>query len=261
MPSTWTRAQVLHAAAEWIWVPEGAERADTPEYLLVAYPDHFASSTQVLWSRTTRPLAAVIEEVSQRVRGWGRQYVDWNVTGDSQPADTAEQLGRRGYQRTETVDVLAADVEVALTLLDPPRGVEVQPVEDERGIRALGIIDHEAFGADPPADERIAWGVRNLALHTDPGSFRYIGYVDGEAATQGGCTVVGEVAQLWGAATRPAFEGRGLYRTMLDVRLRRAAELGARVALVKGRVSTSGPILQRAGFTAYGQEYVYRVPL
>jgi hypothetical protein len=36
---------------------------------------------------------------------------------------------------------------------------------------------------------------------------------------------------------------------------------GAAMALVKGRVETSGPILRRAGFTAYGQEVVYRVPL
>jgi hypothetical protein len=33
------------------------------------------------------------------------------------------------------------------------------------------------------------------------------------------------------------------------------------MALVKGRVETSGPILRRAGFVAHGQERSYRVPL
>ena len=32
------------------------------------------------------------------------------------------------------------------------------------------------------------------------------------------------------------------------------------LALVKGRVETSGPILRRAGFTAYGDERCYRWP-
>jgi hypothetical protein len=33
------------------------------------------------------------------------------------------------------------------------------------------------------------------------------------------------------------------------------------MSLVKGKIDTSGPILRRAGFAAYGQENVYRVPL
>ena len=33
------------------------------------------------------------------------------------------------------------------------------------------------------------------------------------------------------------------------------------MALVKGRVETSGPILRRAGFGVYGQERAYRMPL
>jgi hypothetical protein len=40
-------------------------------------------------------------------------------------------------------------------------------------------------------------------------------------------------------------------------RLAIARSHGARLALVKGRVETSGPILRRAGFTAYGQERSY----
>ena len=48
---------------------------------------------------------------------------------------------------------------------------------------------------------------------------------------------------------------------MLDARLRHAVSLGARMALVKGRVETSGPILRRVGFTAYGQERCYVLPV
>jgi hypothetical protein len=40
-------------------------------------------------------------------------------------------------------------------------------------------------------------------------------------------------------------------------RLRLAREHGAALALVKGRVETSGPILLRVGFADYGQERCY----
>jgi hypothetical protein len=33
------------------------------------------------------------------------------------------------------------------------------------------------------------------------------------------------------------------------------------MALVKGRIETSGPVLRRAGFEVYGQERIYAVPL
>ena len=73
----------------------------------------------------------------------------------------------------------------------------------------------------------------------------------------GGYTLVGEVARLWGAGTRPAFRGRGAYRSLLAARMKLAREHGATLALVKGRVETSGPILRRAGFSSYGEERSY----
>ena len=36
---------------------------------------------------------------------------------------------------------------------------------------------------------------------------------------------------------------------------------GATMTLVKGNVATSGPVLRTAGFTAFGQEPLYQVPL
>jgi hypothetical protein len=52
-----------------------------------------------------------------------------------------------------------------------------------------------------------------------------------------------------------------VYRAVLGKRLSYAVAHGATMALVKGRIDTSGPILRRAGFTAYGQEPIYDIPL
>ena len=73
--------------------------------------------------------------------------------------------------------------------------------------------------------------------------------------------VAGSVARLWGGAVLESARGQGVYRAVLAARLAYGAAHGATMALVKGRVETSGPILRRAGFAAYGQEVIYRVPL
>ena len=85
--------------------------------------------------------------------------------------------------------------------------------------------------------------------------------MDGAPAATGGCTRAGAVARLWGAGTRPDLRGRGAYRALVAHRIAVAHELGATLALVKGRVATSAPILRRLGFTAYGQERLVVVPL
>ena len=81
--------------------------------------------------------------------------------------------------------------------------------------------------------------------------------LDGVAVSTGGCTVADGFVRLWGAATLPDARGRGAYRAVLAGRLRLGAEMGATTALVKGRISTSAPILARAGFEHFGDERGY----
>ena len=67
-------------------------------------------------------------------------------------------------------------------------------------------------------------------------------------------------AALTAAASCPTRLARGLAR-VLRHRLDHGAEHGAWMAITRGRVATSGPILRRAGFEAFGSERAYRVPL
>lgn len=66
---------------------------------------------------------------------------------------------------------------------------------------------------------------------------------------------------MWSGAVVESARGQGFYRAVLAARLTYAARHGATMALVKGRVETSGSILRRAGFAAYGQELIYAVSL
>ena len=100
--------------------------------------------------------------------------------------------------------------------------------------------------------------LQDLATWT---SFRVVALADDEPVSAGGCTLTGEVALLWGAITLPASRGHGSYRAVLGERLRLAREHGATLAMAKGRALASGPILLRAGFTDYGEEQCFWLPV
>jgi hypothetical protein len=264
--SPWTRERVLDAAAEMEYLPRGAVELRTEHYRLVRYPDTVLdptfSAAQVTWSRTTRPVEEVIDEIIAHVRGWDLPGVAWWISSASQPPGTEQALRDRGAEMIDAVQVLACELGGGLPDLDVQPGVAVELVRDERTFRASSAVSVRGWGrAEPDEAEtaaRLAESLRNLAAWS---SFRVVAFEGGEPVSTGGCTLDGEVAQLWGAVTLTASRGRGSYRAVLAERLRLARDHGATLALVKGRVLTSGPILLRAGFADYGEERCFWLPL
>ena len=274
--SEWTAEKVRSAAEAWVWVPPGAGQVVTSEYQLIAYPGHFQHPTQVVWSNAVRPADEVIDEVLAQARAWGRDRVYWWVRDDGAgpaqastsgtgagQASTEEVLQLRGGKLTETVQVLAYDLTDSVPDLDLADGLQAALVGDERTLRASHLVSAEVWDdhreRTPAAITEELAGL--LEARESWSDFRVVVFLDGEPAAGGGCGIVGQVARLWGAGTRPAFRGRGAYRAVLAARIALAREHGATLALVKGRVETSGPILRRAGFTAYGEERSYCVPV
>jgi GNAT superfamily N-acetyltransferase len=192
------------------------------------------------------------------VRGWGLPGVAWWVSDATRPADTEEVLRARGGKQIDAVRILACELDQKPPDLDVPADVTAELVTSERLFRASADIVVRGWGRKAPsaADEERDFRdtVRDLADWT---SFRVVAFVAGQPASSGGCTLDGEVAKLWGAVTLPEFRRRGSYRAVLAERLRLARDHGATLALVKGRVATSQPILVRAGFTDYDEERCY----
>jgi GNAT superfamily N-acetyltransferase len=289
---TWTAEAVRRAAAEWVWVPPDAEQVVTDSYQLIAYPQYYSEPTQVAWSASERPVGELIDEVAAHVIRWRRDTLYWWVRADTRPADTEAALRSRGATLAQTVHILAYDLADGLPDLGLPggmagpafaglplaarpgpdasssaaalpglAGVRAELVVDEPTLRASDLVNAEVW------DEHRTWAAAEVAaelaeIQADLGAwsgFRIVVYADGEPAAAGGCNLVGDVARLWGAGARTAFRGRGIYRVLLAARIGLAREHGATLALVKGRVQTSGPILLRAGFTSYGEEQLYRL--
>jgi hypothetical protein len=264
--SSWTVQRVLDAAAGMEWVPEGAIEMRTDDYRLMRYPDVVLDPTfraaQVTWSRTARSPDEVLDEVAAHVREWALPGVAWWVSAATRPPGTEQALCDRGADMIDAVQVLAREIGGGLPELDVPDDVAVELVQDEATFRAASAVTVQGWERAEPGEIELAHqyqeAIEDLATWS---SFRVVALVDNEPVSTGGCSLSGEVAQLWGAVTLPASRGRGSYRAVPAERLRLAREHGATLALVKGRVLTSGPILLRAGFADYGEERCYWLPV
>jgi hypothetical protein len=264
--SSWTPRRVLDAAIAMEWRPDGAIEVQADDYRLIRYPDWALDSAfpaaQVTRSRAGRPADEVIDEVVARVRRWGLRGVAWWVSSATRPPDTEEILCARGGKQIDAVQILARELGGGLPDLDIPADVNVELVADERTFRAASMVSVRGWGRREPSGAALAREftgvIRDLASWS---SFRVVAMIGPEPASSGGCTLRGEVAQLWGAVTLREHRRRGSYRAVLAERLRLAREHGAALALVKGRIETSGPILLRAGFADYGQEHCYWLPI
>ena len=246
---------MLAEAAAWIWVPEDARTVDTDEFLLIAYPPYFSDPTVALRWDSERPADELVDDVLDAAASLGRGSVNFFELSDTtRPADLERVLVGRGAERTETLAVLALDLADDLPDLGVPADLELRRVATLDDLRAVERIDVEVFGGSLPDDEALAATLARLG-----DDHRFLALRDGRAVGSAGHVVAGQTLRLWGGAVVPAARGTGVYRALLDHRLRAGVAVGCRMALVKGRVETSAPVLLRAGFQQYGEVRAYRL--
>jgi hypothetical protein len=250
-----TPDHVLAEAAAWVWIPPEARTVETDEFLLIAYPEHFSDPTVALRWASDRPADALVDDVLDAAHALGRESVSFFELSDAtRPRDLESRLQERGAELTETLAVLALDLREGRPDLDVPPDLEVRRVADLDDLRATDRIDVEVFGGSHADDEALAATASRLEE-----DHRYLALRDGVPIGAAGHVVAGETLRLWGGAVLPSARGTGAYRALLDHRLREGVEAGCTMALVKGRVDTSAPVLLRAGFQQYGEVRAYRL--
>ena len=253
---------VAAASREWVWVPETAVTVETPEYLLARMPDWFDVQLELLRLDPERPVGDVVDEVIARARELGGPEVNCWAKLHNDPSLDAVLLARGGVL-DETLDVLALDLTDGLPDVGPwDERIDVRWVTDAATARDHHEVGMVVFGGEMAPDdelERAAADGRRQLPAGEGGAV--VAYLDGVPVGAGGIAQPGDVARLWGGSVREEARGLGVYRALLDARLRYGRDHGATMALVKGRIQTSGPILRRAGFERYGEERSYLVPL
>lgn len=264
-----SRERALAASAAWVFVPAGAPRVETDEYLLVRHPDWTERPVQLAWTRPGRPIHEILDEVLEQARSMvdpsvpASAEVAWWVRLDA-PDGLEEALVAHGARPDETVDVLARSLEDAgddEPSLDPA-DVELRWSDDLAVFADAVHLAAEVFGGS--ATDRAVLEATfpgEAAKVRSGGGGAVVAYLDGRPVGSGGLSIAGPDARLWGGVVLPDARGRGVYRAVLAARLEYARWAGADLAIVKGRVQTSGPILRRAGFAAFGQERSWLLPI
>lgn len=170
--------------------------------------------------------------------------------------DVAITLGRRGYELIGFENVLGLD----LRTWKPPDAHATIAVARAGADEAATWIDvvtegfahADIFDGPSPTEAFDLDTIRRVFndLYVLPGMTRYLARI-GEDITGGGAIRVADgLAQLCGAATRPAFRRRGVQSALLRERLRDAAAAGCDVAVVTTEPgSKSQQNVQRAGFS------------
>lgn len=253
----WT-ARVTAAAADWVYLPPEALAHVTPEVSVVAYEESWDLPTQAMRIRSSASAVDLVERVDRIVGTWGRPDVAWWIDAATRPVGLEEHLLAHGARLAETVTVLAVDLTGPLPDFAVPTEVRADLATDLHTLRDFGRTNATGWDSPEPTDDDLS---RWLAETASGQALRVVARVDGTPFATGGLTVVDGVARLWAGVTLPAYRGRGGYRAVLAERLRIARDRGATMGLVKGRVSTSAPILRRLGFDVFDDERAYRRPV
>lgn len=85
----------------------------------------------------------------------------------------------------------------------------------------------------------------------------FLARVDGEPAGSAGLALAARSAYLIGAVVLPRFRHRGVYRALLEARLRVARDEGRTIVTCLANPRTSGPILEGLGFSSIGTVPVF----
>lgn len=248
--------EVLRNAASWVWVPREAEQSST-HLALVRYPPRFGGGVRGSAIDSALDAHDVVEFAVQRTREWEAPHLTIWV-GPADAPDVEEELRVRGAVHEDTVTIFARPIDGAD--IPVPADVSAEIVRTLDHVRAVDAINVPVWAQTALDTQGLHTELSEIAeaLEANAGA-RVLASVGGQAVSTGGVTLVDGFARLWGAATLEGFRGRGTYRAVLAERMRYAAAHGARTAIVKGRVATSAPILERCGFVRYGEDRAYRL--
>jgi GNAT superfamily N-acetyltransferase len=201
------------------------------------------------------PLAAVEEEWRDR-----NEPMRIELSSLAKP-EAAALLTNRGYRLIGFENQLGCELhdwnEAGSGLRAPDSGSEiiVQTLaeSDEKLWRDVTVDGFAHADASPTAHEIFPREVLDdifATLGRTSGFRRYVARIDGQVAGAASLRIDGDIAQLAGAATLPAFRRCGVQTALLRHRLLEARERGCMLAVVTTQPgSTSQANVQRRGFT------------
>jgi GNAT superfamily N-acetyltransferase len=223
----------LHADSESVWIDSGV-------------PD--ATFNSIVHARFSRPdIDARIDAVLSHFRHRA-QPVTWHIGPTSEPPDLAQVLLAHGMTHSEDEPGMAIEIERMRDDVGAPPGLAIEPVCDERGLRAW--VDVWLFPVPDDVRQSIHTVLQQRGLGADLSWRYYIGRLDGKPVAISELFVGHGVAAVHYVVTLPEVRRRGIGTAMTLHVLREARARGYGVAVL-----TASPegisVYRRIGFREY----------
>jgi GNAT superfamily N-acetyltransferase len=113
-------------------------------------------------------------------------------------------------------------------------------------------------GWESEVAEAASWRVSMRAALERGLHHYYLARVGGEPVGTAGMVVKPRCVYLMGGNVLASHRGRGIYRALIDERLRDAAARAIPLAVTQAREATSAPILAKLGFETLYHSHVYK---
>ncbi|MBI4500658.1 MAG: GNAT family N-acetyltransferase [Gemmatimonadetes bacterium] len=229
----------------------GATVIDTPE-LVVADSGLLCDTFNIICRARLTDLNAQrrVASTIKRFRQSGRPFSWWSGPAD-RPGNLVALLSEAGLVHAETELTMSADLARVTAGVVPPDGLEVRRAADAAQLTDFArVISEGASAASDIIQFYVDASSALLALNS-PQRF-YVGYLSGEPVASAELTVTGEVAGVYGVATRERFRKRGFGTAMTRHALIEAGTSGRRTAVLQATAAGAG-IYTNLGFAAYGE--------
>ncbi|MEV0404451.1 GNAT family N-acetyltransferase [Actinoallomurus sp. NPDC050550] len=173
------------------------------------------------------------------------EAVEWKARGHDLPSNLPDRLRAAGFVAEPTETVVIGRITAMPAAPPAPDGVVIRRVGGE-AIPAIVAMESQVWGRDcgfigDHLAGRLAAASDRLAIFTAEAAGQVV------AAAWVVLREDGVFASLWGGSTLKAWRGLGIYRTLVAVRARLAAEHGYQYLQVDAS-DDSRPILERLGF-------------
>jgi GNAT superfamily N-acetyltransferase len=227
----------------------GAEFHDSPEltWLLSGIPNSFVNP---VFRTQIRPdnADAVIARTLARFRARGVTTFSWWLGPDTQPADLGTRLIDHGLTYAEGAPGMAADLFELPEELPPIAGLSIEPVVDEKALRAWAYASLIGFGV--PERYVDSWFDLFLRLGFELPLRSYLGTLDGRPVAASQLFLGAGVAGIYVVATTPDARRQGIGAAVTLAALRDARTLGFRIGILHSSPMGLG-VYRRLGFREY----------
>lgn len=181
------------------------------------------------------------------------QSFEWKVYDYDQPPDLKDRLASHGFIIEEAEAIMVLDLAEAPAILRQPPAHDVRRILSQEQLADVLLVESQVWQED------YTWLGHYLgkALSQHPHQMSvYVAYIEDQPASAAWTyfPAHSQFASLWGGSTLSGFRGRGLYTSLLAVRLQEAESRQLSYLTVDAS-PMSQPILEKFGFVRIAWSY------